>query len=99
MRIAVLRKRWEPKRIPTPRFTEAWVCNETDTTLEMAPNILNALCEYVVVWRSQIMCEQESKDLFVESGEMCFNRVYAKSGDGRESEEILADAPESPISN
>jgi len=99
LRIVVLRKRWEPKRIPTPQFTDSWVCNETSNTLEIVPNILDSVCETVVVWRSQGMCERELNNLIVESGEMCFSRVFARSGDGRESEETLADPPESPTSN
>ena len=85
LRIAVLKKRWEPARIPTPRFINAWTCKESEGSQNMVPVLLDSHCENAVVWRPGDLDGSKRRELFVENGEMSFSRVYAKSGSGRET--------------
>ena len=50
----------------------------------MVPVILDVICENVVVWRTEAMSENERRELHVQPGEICFCRVFAKSGSGRQ---------------
>ena len=85
LRIVVLKKRWEPARIPTPRFINAWTCKESEGSQNMVPVLLDSHCENAVVWRPGDLDSSKRRVLFVENGEMSFSRVYAKSGTMRET--------------
>ncbi len=50
LRIAITRT-WEPRRIPTPRFTDAWTANENEGE-DNAPIVFALECENVVVLKS-----------------------------------------------
>ena len=84
LRIAGLSKLWEPRRIPTPRFIDAWTSHDKDMASDLIPAILDSSCENVVVWRTTNMSESEKRELHVQDGEISFCRVFAKSGFGRE---------------
>ena len=89
LRIAGLSKHWEPTRIPTPRFIDAWTTNENAGLVgRLVPVILDSTCENVVVWRTEDMSERDRSDLHVQQGEISFCRVFAKSGSGREDEAL-----------
>ena len=83
LRIAITRT-WEPRRIPTPRFTDAWTANE-DEGKDNVPVMLCANCENIVVLNTYGITDQISRDLYLEEGELFFGRVYAKSGHEREA--------------
>ena len=87
LRIAVLTKRWEPARIPTPRFINAWTCKESEGFPDKTLVFLGSYCENAVVWKPGDLDGQQRRELFVEKGEISFSRVYAKSGSGREKTE------------
>ncbi len=84
LRIAVLSKRWEPSRVPMPRFMVAWVCKENESLSQPVPVLLRSGYENIVVWRSHTMNVRERKELFVDEGEIRFSKVFAMSGSGRD---------------
>jgi hypothetical protein len=85
LRIAGLSKRWEPTRIPTPRFIDAWTANEKDGLSDiLVPVLLGSTCENVVVLRAENMSDKERRELYVQHGHICFCSVFAKSGSGRQ---------------
>ena len=60
LRIAGLSKRWDPTRIPTPRFINAWTANEKDGLSDsLAPVLLNSDCKNIVVLRAGNMSDKE----------------------------------------
>ncbi len=79
-----MKKRWEPSRIPTPRFIDDWNCNESDGPDEMVPALFGHNCENVVVCKLGELDGSARSELFVDNKEISFCRVYAKSGSGRE---------------
>ena len=81
----MLSKRWEPSRIPTPRFMGAWTCTENMGTHDMIIVLLGKDCENVVVWKPGNLNEQERREMYVDPGEVRFNKVFAMSGNGREA--------------
>jgi hypothetical protein len=82
LRIAITRT-WEPRRIPTPRFIDAWTANE-DEGKDNVPVLLALDCENVVVLKSSGISDRQRSDLYLEEGELNFCRIFAKSGSGRE---------------
>ena len=91
LRIVVLSRRWEPARVTTPRFIDAWTCNEEEATKYMVHVVLDANCENVVVWRPGDLKDRQRNELFVGQGDISYCRVYAKSGSGRENKEPSSD--------
>lgn len=83
LRIAITNS-WQPTRIPTPRFMDAWSSYE-DEVVTSVPVLLDDNCENVVVWRTQGMSSRVRQELHVAEGEISFSRVYAKSGSGRDN--------------
>ena len=84
LRIAVLSRRWEPARVTTPRFIDAWTCNEDDEAIKLVvPVLLYENCDNIVVWRPGDLNDRQRDELFVGQGDISFCRVYAKSGGGR----------------
>jgi len=57
----VLSKRWEPSRIPTPRFMGAWSCNENKGAEDMIPVLLGKNCENVGVWKPKNLTKQQQR--------------------------------------
>ncbi len=51
----------------------------------MVPVMLGTNCENVVVWKPGDLDGSARSELFVDSGEISFCRVYAKSGSGKEN--------------
>ena len=96
LRIAVLQKRWEPTRVPTPRFIDAWTCFESDGDDSLIPVLLDSYCENIAVWRPSELDARQRMEMFVDEGEMSFARVYAKSGSGREDLSPIEDEPSTP---
>ena len=84
LRIVVLSRRWEPARVTTPRFIDAWTCKEDEAIKHMVPVLSDENCENVVVWRSGDLNDRQRDELFVGQGDIRFCRVYDKSGSGRE---------------
>ena len=56
----------------------------------MIPVILDSICENVVVWRTDNMTDHERSELHVRQGELSFCRVSAKSGSGREDDNLAS---------
>ena len=83
IRIAIART-WEPRRIPTPRFIDAWTANENEGK-DNVPVVLGRNCENVVVLKCKGITNQHRRDMYMEEGELNFCRVFAKSGVGREA--------------
>ena len=54
----------------------------------MVPVCIDDGCENVVVWRTSNMSERDRRELHVQEGEISFCRVFAKSGSGREDDNI-----------
>ena len=79
---------WEPTRIRTPRFMDAW-CTYENKALLSVPVLLGTNCENVVVWRTKEMTTRQRQELYVEEGEISFSRVFAKSGSGRDDSESV----------
>lgn len=85
LRIAGVSKIWEPKRIPTPRFIDAWTTNENQGSVNyLVPVILDSTCENVVVLRAENITERERSELHFNEGEICFCKVFAQSGSGHQ---------------
>ncbi len=85
LRIAVLSKRWESSRMPTPQFMGVWTCNEDKGAQHTIPVLLGNKYENVVVWSPGNLNKQQQREMFVEPGEVRFSRVFAMSGNGRDS--------------
>jgi hypothetical protein len=87
LRIDEVSKLWEPKRIPTPRFIDAWTTNENEGSVTgLLPVILDSTCENVAVWRAESITERERSELHVNQGEISFCKVFAQSGSGHQDE-------------
>ena len=85
LRIDGVSKNWEPNRIPTPRFIDAWTTNENQGSVNgLIPVILDSTCENVVAWRAESITERERSELHFNKGEICFCRVFAQSGSGHQ---------------
>ena len=82
LRIAITNT-WEPRRLRTPRFTNAWTAFE-DEVQKHVPVLIDDTCENVVVFRTEGMSARIREELHVGEGEINFSKVYAKSGSGRE---------------
>ncbi len=82
LRIAITNT-WEPRRLRTPRFTNAWVAFE-DEVQQHVHVLLDNNCENVVVFRTQGMSARIREELHVGEREINFSKVCAKSGSGRE---------------
>ena len=79
--IVGLLKLWEPKRIPTPRFIDAWTTNENEGSVTgLLPVILDSTCENVAVWRAESITERERSELHVNQGEISFARYSPNLG-------------------
>ena len=52
--------------------------------------ILDSICENVVVWRTVDMTDRERSELHVRQGELSVCRVSAKSGSGREDDNLAS---------
>ncbi len=85
LRIAITRT-WEPRRIPTPRFIDAWTANE-DEGKDNVPVALALDYENVVVLKSSGFSDRQRRDLYLEEGELNFCRIFAKSRPRREEME------------
>ncbi len=93
LRITGLSRHWEPTRIPTPRFIDAWSANEKDGPSDrVVPVLLDVHCENVVVLRAANISDIEMRDMYLKQGQICFCRVYAKSGLGRQDAANIGDA-------
>ena len=64
---------------------EAWTCNENKGAEDMIPVLLGKNCENVVVWKPGNLTKQQKREMYVAPGEVRFSRVFAMSGNGRDS--------------
>ena len=83
LRIAITRT-WEPRRIPTLRFIDAWASNCKEGK-DNVPVVLCENCENIFVLNAYGITDRISINVYLEEGELYFCRVYAKSGPGREA--------------
>jgi hypothetical protein len=91
LRIAGWFKHWEPTRIPTLHFIDAWTTNENDRFMDRTvPIPLNYIYEKVVVGRTDTMSDRERRELHVQQGEISFCQIFAKSGIGREDDNLAS---------
>ena len=51
----------------------------------MIPVLLAKNCKNVVVWKLGNLNKQQQREMYVDPGEVRFSRVYAMSGNGRDS--------------
>jgi len=69
----------------------AWTCNENIGTDDMIPALLGKHCENFVVWKPENLNEQELREMYVDPGEVRFSKVFAMSGNGRETSTYPSD--------
>ena len=77
---------WEPTRVRTPRFMDAWSTYKNQALLSV-PVLLGKYCKNVVVWRTKEMTVRQRQEFYVDEGKVSFSRVFAKYGSGRDDYE------------